>query len=79
MQEPEGSLLLDPTGITPHAAVFVPPKRESVRACHGRQARLTYDAIGNAVTFGRLLLRQTYGTENLLSQRPDDVVRFIGG
>ncbi len=65
--------MLDPNGITLHAAVFVPPNRESVRA------RLTLDAIGNAVTFGRLLLRQTYGAKYLLSPRPNNVVRFIGG
>ena len=65
MQEPEGSLLLDPEG----GALFT----ESVRA------RLTSDAIGNAVTFGRLLLRQTYGTKYLLSPWPNNVVRFIGG
>lgn len=55
-QEPEGSLLLDPTGIT------IPPA--------GVRARLISDAIGNAIPIDRLLLRQTYQAKNLLAHRP---------
>lgn len=50
----------------------------NVRAYHVRHARLTYDAIGNAVPIGRLLPRPTYGTKHLLLHGSKNVVRFTG-
>jgi len=75
VQEPEGSLLLDPKGIIYHNTGVRARQRRSI----GRQARLNSGAIGNTVTFGRLLLGQTYGTKYLHSQRLINVVRRIGG